>query len=439
MTSRLLPLNLRYGPFFLEIDPKHIGQFLKKFNKESISIPRIPFIDCLNTKSSAGKELLSLGVKNKALKVIILTDKLSVTEKDKEEEPKSIRYTPEKLNDALSEECIGFIKDSDAIYRIHELTFGYDFWKAEEILKAVLPENLLDDVPTSFTKAGHLAHLNLRDEYKPYDTVIGQVILDKNPTITTVVDKVDTVGNKFRTFKMKVIAGEPNFMVTQRESGCDFTFDFSKVYWNSRLSTEHGRLIKGFKPGTAICDVMAGVGPFAIPAGKKECFVFANDLNPESYKYLKQNIQSNKTSSSVIPFNMDGAQLIKDSPKILMDYVKEHPTIRTVSHPNGHAKRRKVSELKVPHFFSEYAMNLPGSIHIPYNSQAFKSVTASLIDYADTFLAIIRKHVDAEGHMSEQFNKYSGYLEGAEDLTWSYGSFWSSLRWRSKALELMSS
>ena len=342
-------------------DPKHIGQFLKKFNKESISIPRIPFIDCLNTKSSAGKELLSLGVKNKALKVIILTDKLSVTEKDKEEEPKSIKYTPEKLNDALSEECIGFIKDSDAIYRIHELTFGYDFWKAEEILKAVLPENLLDDVPTSFTKAGHLAHLNLRDEYKPYDTVIGQVILDKNPTITTVVDKVDTVGNKFRTFKMKVIAGEPNFMVTQRESGCDFTFDFSKVYWNSRLSTEHGRLIKGFKPGTAICDVMAGVGPFAIPAGKKECFVFANDLNPESYKYLKQNIQSNKTSSSVIPFNMDGAQLIKDSPKMLMDYVKEHPTIRTVSHPNGHAKRRKVSELKVPHFFSEYAMNLPGS------------------------------------------------------------------------------
>ena len=89
-----------------------------------------------------------------------------------------------------------------------------------------------------------------------------------------------------------------------------------------------------------------------------------------------------------------------------------------------------------------YISSLPTSaktIHIPYNSQAFKSVTASLIDYADTFLAIIRKHVDAEGHMSEQFNKYSGYLEGAEDLTWSYGSFWSSLRWRSKALELMSS
>ncbi len=342
-------------------DPKHIGQFLKSYHKEAISIPRIPFIDCLDRESPEGKELLLLDIKNRALKVIILNDKLKVTKKDEEKEPKNIKYIPENLTDSISKECINFINDADGIYRIHELTFGYDFWKAEEILKAILPEDLLDDIPTSFTKAGHLAHLNLRDEYKPYDSVIGQVILDKNPTITTVVDKVDTVGNKFRTFKMKVIAGEPDFMVTQRESGCDFTFDFSKVYWNSRLSTEHGRLIKGFKSGSAICDVMAGVGPFAIPAGKKGCFVFANDLNPESYKYLKQNIESNKATRTVLPFNLDGAQLIKDSPKMLMDYVKEHPTVKIISHPNGHAKRRKVSELKVPHFFSEYAMNLPGS------------------------------------------------------------------------------
>jgi tRNA G37 N-methylase Trm5 len=41
---------------------------------------------------------------------------------------------------------------------------------------------------------------------------------------------------------------------------------------------------------------MAGIGPFAVPAGKKGVFVWANDKNPESYKYLDIAIQRNKVS-----------------------------------------------------------------------------------------------------------------------------------------------
>ncbi len=41
-------------------------------------------------------------------------------------------------------------------------------------------------------------------------------------------------------------------------------------------------------------DVMAGVGPFSIPAVKKGAFVYCNDLNPESYKWLLENIKLNK-------------------------------------------------------------------------------------------------------------------------------------------------
>lgn len=77
-------------------------------------------------------------------------------------------------------------------------------------------------------------------------------------------------------------------------------------------------------------------------------------------------------------------------------------------------------------------------IILPYKSDAFIQSTISLLRYADSFLEVIKNHVDAEGHMSEQFNRYNGYMEGAKDLTWSYGSFWSALRWREKASDIVS-
>jgi len=68
------------------------------------------------------------------------------------------------------------------------------------------------------------------------------------------------------------------------------------VYWNSRLHSEHERLVKLFKPADVVADVFAGVGPFAIPAAKKGCAVFGNDLNPNSSKYMQSNAIDNRVS-----------------------------------------------------------------------------------------------------------------------------------------------
>jgi hypothetical protein len=46
-----------------------------------------------------------------------------------------------------------------------------------------------------------------------------------------------------------------------------------QVYWNSRLETEHKRLVSSFQPGEVVADIMAGIGPFAVPAGKHGCKV----------------------------------------------------------------------------------------------------------------------------------------------------------------------
>lgn len=122
------------------------------------------------------------------------------------------------------------------------------------------------------------------------------MLLDKNPSIRTVINKLDTVGeeNEYRTFKYELLAGDDDMIVIVWEEGCVFRFDYSKVYWNSRLNTEHTRLVDLFQPGEAVCDVMAGVGPFAIPAGKKRVFVWANDLNPDSHASLADAVKRNK-------------------------------------------------------------------------------------------------------------------------------------------------
>lgn len=252
----------------------------------------------------------------------------------------------------------------------YTLHLDYSFWKADEILQAVLPEVYHNDVPSGFAQAGHVAHLNLRKEFKIYGLLIGQVIMDKNLKVETVVDKAESIDTKFRTFKMNILAGKDDFVVEQSESGCKFKFDFSKVYWNSRLGTEHERLISVFQPGEVVADVFAGVGPFAVPAGKNQLLVLANDLNPESFKYLRENVISNGVADFVKSSCLDGREFIRQSPRMLLDWARSEKAVekkktmkRRKVDPETkkvvHSRNVEVVKVEIPVRIANYVMNLP--------------------------------------------------------------------------------
>mmetsp|Transcript_9601 Transcript_9601/g.17955 ORF Transcript_9601/g.17955 Transcript_9601/m.17955 type:complete len:716 (-) Transcript_9601:57-2204(-) len=192
----------------------------------------------------------------------------------------------------------------------YKMTIDYSHYNAEQVLKKLLPAGI--DVPTSFETVGHIAHLNLRDHQLPYRFLIGEVLLDKNHNIRTVVNKVGSIENEFRVFEMEVIAGDRVLESEVVQHGVRFRFDYEKVYWNSRLETEHKRLIHLIKPGEILVDLMAGVGPFAVPAAlHSKALVLANDLNPYSAAYLQKNAVLNRVGRRVTPFNMDARAFLR--------------------------------------------------------------------------------------------------------------------------------
>jgi len=84
--------------------------------------------------------------------------------------------------------------------------------------------------------------------------------------------------------------------IQQKESQCTFTFNFSEVFWNSRLQNEHVRQIATIPSGSVVCDMFCGIGPFVVPMARRGCIVYGNDLNPACYKYLLINADQNLKS-----------------------------------------------------------------------------------------------------------------------------------------------
>ncbi|XP_037044933.1 tRNA (guanine(37)-N1)-methyltransferase-like [Bradysia coprophila] len=202
------------------------------------------------------------------------------------------------------------ITEDNLTWREYELTS--DNWSTEEILKSILPmgECQLQHTLPSYVYVGHIIHFNLAEHLLPYKTIIGEVLLDKQPHCRTVTNKCQKINDTFRSAPIEVLCGDRDCKTTDKKNGIEFEFDFSTVYWNPRLKGEHNRIVKLLRPGDVLYDVFAGIGPFSVPAGQSKCTVLANDLNPESFKWLQANIRRNRVTNYVSAFNKDGREFI---------------------------------------------------------------------------------------------------------------------------------
>jgi tRNA (guanine37-N1)-methyltransferase len=78
--------------------------------------------------------------------------------------------------------------------------------------------------------------------------------------------------------------------------------------------TERERIGNVLHHNDLVFDVFAGVGPFVVPALMLGCTVYANDINPESVKWMTINLKSNqpkKSSKEYHVFNLDGREFLR--------------------------------------------------------------------------------------------------------------------------------
>ena len=244
--------------------------------------------------------------------------------------------------DILNPETNKNLKKEDKFQIINEkLTLNSNNFSYEEIFKIFIEEEkankriidndetiskILKSIPNGFEIVGKLAHFNLRDEYLKYKYFIGQLVLDKNPSISTVVNKVGKIENVYRTYEMEILAGEENYNVEHKEGNIKFKFDLRKTYWCSRLQNERDRVLNLMKKNEVLCDAFCGVGPLALRACKKGLKVYANDLNPDSYEYLNNNIKLNKLDKGnfvIKTYNMDAREFIKSLINLTKNIIDE--------------------------------------------------------------------------------------------------------------------
>jgi tRNA (guanine37-N1)-methyltransferase len=75
--------------------------------------------------------------------------------------------------------------------------------------------------------------------------------------------------------------------------------DVSKVYFSPRLSAERKRIAELVREGERVLVLFAGVGPFAlvIAKNKPRTKIVAVEINPDAVRYMRENMDLNKTKN----------------------------------------------------------------------------------------------------------------------------------------------
>ena len=226
-------------------------------------------------------------------------------------------------NEEIIKNLIGKYKNNftfEIISRTRHVSSKNIIQSLEIILKDKLPQNIFDLLPKSYDIIGHIAivefdRFNILSYKKSlkYKKEFAKALIIATNAIKTVYEKRSEITGRFRLRQLKFLSGKDKSETIHKENHCLFKLDVKKTYFTPRLVFERKRLSTyDLKEHELIIDMFAGVGPFSIQLAKNNnVIIYAFDINPYAYKYLKENIELNKLKGLILPFNIDIKELSK--------------------------------------------------------------------------------------------------------------------------------
>ncbi len=170
-----------------------------------------------------------------------------------------------------------------------------------EALKNKLSAKELIILKTSFDIIGDIAIIEIPPELKKKEKIIGQTLLALLKNVKTAAAEAGEHKGKYRTQKLRIIAGEKRFETLHKESGATFKLDVSKCYYSPRLGSERLRIAKQVKKGERILVAGSGIAPYPIIIARhspaKE--IVGVEANPAAHKYALQNVLLNKAQNKI--------------------------------------------------------------------------------------------------------------------------------------------
>jgi tRNA (guanine37-N1)-methyltransferase len=172
----------------------------------------------------------------------------------------------------------------------------------------------------SFDVLGNLALIEIPKLLSKKRSLIGKTLLETNPRIHKVFEKVGEHEGKYRVEKIKWIAGEKNPETLHTEWGCVFRVNSGIVFFNPRLSTDRQRTASYVKKGQNVVVFFGGIGPYAIEIAKhaQPGHVTTIEWNPSAKMFLADNIARNRLQNIVEPLFGD---IRKISPRPEFDHI----------------------------------------------------------------------------------------------------------------------
>ncbi|MBN2251506.1 MAG: class I SAM-dependent methyltransferase family protein [Candidatus Altiarchaeota archaeon] len=172
-----------------------------------------------------------------------------------------------------------------------------------EALKGELTEEELSLVPRSFDLIGDIAVLEIPRELAGKKKAIGAALVRTFRNVKVVAVKKTGVETEYRVRDFEVVAGENRTETVHKEYGCLYRLDVSSAYFSPRLGTERMRVARQVSAGERVLVLFAGVGPYPVLIAKKAKpgEVYAVELNPKAFEYMKENISLNKVCVTPVP------------------------------------------------------------------------------------------------------------------------------------------